>query len=68
MIPDDPLDVPIVRPIVASDNVTGPDLLSLRARIRRARPHESPLENKTHRGEVRRNQAAVQTMARLRLP
>ncbi len=68
MIPDHLLDEPIVRPIVAGDNVTGPDLLSLLARIRQARSYESPLENKTHRGEVRRNQAAVQAVACLRLP
>jgi hypothetical protein len=61
-------DEPIVRLIMASDNVTRPDLLSLLARIRRARPYVTPLENKTHRGEVRRNQAAAQSVARLRLP
>ncbi len=64
----DLLDEPIVRLIMASDHVTHPDLLSPLARIRRARPCESPPENETHRGEVRRNQAAVQTVARLRLP
>ncbi len=64
----DLLDEPIVRLVMASDNVTRPDLLSLFARIRRARPYESPPENETHRGEVRRNQAAVQAMAGPRLP
>ncbi len=35
----DLLGEPIVRLIVASDDVTRPDLLSLLARIRRARPY-----------------------------
>ena len=64
----DHLGEPIVQRIVASDDVTRPDLLSLLARIRRARPYEAPPESETHRGEVRRNQAAVQTVARLRRP
>ena len=64
----DLLGEPIVRLIVASDDVTRPDLLSLLARIRRARPYDPPHENETHRGEVRRNQAAVQSVAPLRLP
>ncbi len=38
----DLLDEPIVWLIMASDNVTRSDLLSLFARIRRARPYESP--------------------------
>ncbi len=46
MIPDTLLDEPMVRPIVASDKVTGPELVSLLARIRRARPYESPLRTK----------------------
>lgn len=62
------LDEPIVRLIMASDNVKHSDLLSLFARIRRARPYDSPLENKTHRGAVWRNQAAVRAVARLQLP
>ncbi len=36
------LGEPIVRLIVASDDVTRPDLLSLLARIRRARPYDPP--------------------------
>lgn len=65
----DLLDEPIVRLIMASDNVTRSDLLSLLARIRRAKPFEvSPPESDSHRGAVRRNQAATQTVARLRLP
>ena len=64
----DLLGEPIVRLIVTSDDVTRPDLLSLLARIRRARPYEPPPESETHRGEVRRNQAAVQTVARQRPP
>ena len=63
----DLLDEPIVRMIIASDNVMRPDPLFLLARIRRARPH-APLKNETHRDEVWRNQAAVQAVARLRLP
>ncbi len=65
---DDLLDEPIVRLIMASDNVTHSELLSLFARIRRARPYESPPENETHRGEVRRNQSAVLAMAGPRPP
>ncbi len=38
----DLLDEPIVRLIVASDDVTRPDLLSLLARIRRAQPYDPP--------------------------
>ena len=38
----DLLGKPIVRLIVASDDVPRPDLLSLLARIRRARPYEPP--------------------------
>ncbi len=38
----DLLGEPIVRLIVASDDVTCPDRLSLLARIRRARPYEPP--------------------------
>ncbi len=38
----DLLGEPIVRLIVASDDVTRPDLLSLLARIRRARPYDPP--------------------------
>ncbi len=38
----DLLGEPIVRLIVVSDDVTRPDLLSLLARIRRARPDEPP--------------------------
>ena len=64
----DLLDEPIVRLIMASDNVTRPDMTSLLVIIRRAQPYEPPPETITHRGEVRRNQAAVQRGARLRHP
>jgi hypothetical protein len=64
----DLLDEPIVQELMASDHVTCPELLSLFAGIRRARPYDDPPENETHRGEVRRNQVAVQTVAGLRLP
>ncbi len=40
--PRDLLGEPFVRLIVASDDVTRPDLLSLLARIRRARPYDPP--------------------------
>ncbi len=42
----DLLGEPIVQLIVASDDVTRPDLLSLLARIRRARPYDPPLRAK----------------------
>ncbi len=46
MIPDTLLDEPMVQPIVASDKATGPELVSLLAKIRWARPYDSLLRTK----------------------
>jgi hypothetical protein len=62
------LNEPIVRQLMASDEVTRPDLLSLLGRFRRARSHEDSPDKANRGDQAWRSQATVRTVERLQPP